>query len=194
MSKMESPIPIRIRNNDSPNYKNDNRSLIRKNNSRDPAKSRNYIPRDKTTYEEVKLQMRNKKLLQGGNSDVSKIKNNFISKEKENNFEVDENSNIEDIEQLSSSEEAFLYAVSRNRVEDAENLLNAGVNVHVHNGFKRDAAQIASRNGSVSMLKLLYKNGANMTTNKGVHGDTLFHLAAGNGHVHALKYLHSIGM
>ena len=190
---MESPIPTtRIRNNDS-NFKNDNRSaIVRKNNSRDPAKSRPYISRDKANYEDVKLQMRNKKLSQAGNFDLLKIKNNLTANE--NRVDVDENSNTEHAEQLSFSEDAFLYAVTRNRVEDAENLLNTGVNVHVHNSFKRDAAQIAARNGSVSMLKLLYKNGANMMTNKGVHGDTLFHLAAGNGHVHALKYLHSIGM
>jgi hypothetical protein len=178
---------------------------IRKINSRDQTKNllfqnKSNLPRDKATYEAVKLQMRNKKM--GGNSlsDIKKTKN--ILKERDiqyhNNdetFEIDSdnNSDNETVLQRTPSEELFLYAVTRGHVDDAEKLLNLGVNVNVCNDFKRDATQIAARNGNVSMLKLLHENGANFLTNRGVHGDTLFHLAASNGHVHALKYLHSVG-
>ena len=48
--------------------------------------------------------------------------------------------------------------------------------------------QIAARNGSIAMLELLSHNGASVTT-KGLKGDTLYQLAASNGHLTVVKWL-----
>ena len=53
--------------------------------------------------------------------------------------------------------------------------------------------QIAARNGSVTMLALLLQWGGSIGT-RGPKGDTLFHLAAYNGHLPALKWLQSNGI
>jgi len=52
--------------------------------------------------------------------------------------------------------------------------------------------QIAARNGSLDVMRLLYDNGGDLTT-RGKTGDTLFHLAAANGHVNVMIWMNSIG-
>ncbi len=52
--------------------------------------------------------------------------------------------------------------------------------------------QISARNGCLPILMLLFKNGASVNS-RGLNEDTLFHLASYNGHVHVLKWLHSVG-
>eukprot|EP01033_Poteriospumella_lacustris_P000878 gene878-631_t len=66
--------------------------------------------------------------------------------------------------------------------------LRAGVNIHVKNTFDRDAMQIAARHGSVPMLALIHQHGGSLST-RGPKGDTLFHLAAYNGHVETMQWL-----
>ncbi len=53
--------------------------------------------------------------------------------------------------------------------------------------------QICARNGSVPMLTMLLKYGGQLSS-RGPKGDTLFHLAAYNGHVSTLQYLHEKGI
>ena len=53
--------------------------------------------------------------------------------------------------------------------------------------------QIASRYGSVPMLEVLKEHGG-LLSSRGPKGDTLFHLAAYNGHVETMKWLHSVGI
>lgn len=48
--------------------------------------------------------------------------------------------------------------------------------------------QISARNGSVSMLRMLLDHEGSIYS-RGPRGDTLFHLAALNGHVDALRWL-----
>lgn len=57
----------------------------------------------------------------------------------------------------------------------------------------RDAMQIAARNGSVAMLSLLFQSGGAIDT-KGPKGDNLFHLAAYNGHLPAMRWLQTNGI
>lgn len=52
----------------------------------------------------------------------------------------------------------------------------------------RDAMQIAARNGSVEAMNLLHEHGGTIGT-RGPRGDTLYHLAAGNGHIGVLQWL-----
>ena len=52
----------------------------------------------------------------------------------------------------------------------------------------RDAIQIAARNGSVEALTLLHEHGGSISS-RGQRGDTLYHLAAGNGHIQVLQWL-----
>ena len=56
----------------------------------------------------------------------------------------------------------------------------------------RDGMQIAARNGSLDVMRLLYDNGGDLLTS-GKTGDTLFHLAAANGHVNVMIWMNSIG-
>jgi hypothetical protein len=58
--------------------------------------------------------------------------------------------------------------------------------------YYRDAMQIAARNGALPVLKLLHESGAQLST-RGKEGDTLVHLAAGNGHIAVLEWLASVG-
>jgi ankyrin repeat protein len=53
--------------------------------------------------------------------------------------------------------------------------------------------QIAARNGSVAMLALLLQSGGALDTT-GPKGDSLFHLAAYNGHLPAMRWLQSNGI
>jgi hypothetical protein len=53
--------------------------------------------------------------------------------------------------------------------------------------------QIAARNGSIPMLSLLLQAGGSIST-RGPKGDTLFHLAAYNGHLSTMKWLKSNGI
>lgn len=53
--------------------------------------------------------------------------------------------------------------------------------------------QIAARNGSIPMLELLSVNGGSIST-KGHKGDTLFQLAASNGHLSVVKWLDQSGL
>jgi ankyrin repeat protein len=48
--------------------------------------------------------------------------------------------------------------------------------------------QIAARNGNLDIVKFLAGSGASTAT-RGKRGDTLFHIAAGNGHVAVLRWL-----
>jgi hypothetical protein len=59
--------------------------------------------------------------------------------------------------------------------------------------FYRDAMQIAARNGSIPMLSLVLQAGGSIST-RGPKGDTLFHLAAYNGHLSTMKWLKSNGI
>jgi ankyrin repeat protein len=60
------------------------------------------------------------------------------------------------------------------------------------NSFSRDAMQISSRNGCIDMLEMLYLRGGSVAS-RGLKGDTLFHLAAYNGHVDTMKWLQNKG-
>jgi ankyrin repeat protein len=53
--------------------------------------------------------------------------------------------------------------------------------------------QIAARNGSVVLLELLNQNGGSLYS-KGQRGDSLYQLAAQNGHLHVLKWLFKNGL
>ena len=53
--------------------------------------------------------------------------------------------------------------------------------------------QMAARNGSTSMLELLSQNGGSIQT-RGLKGDTLYHLAASNGHLNVVKWLLKNGL
>lgn len=48
--------------------------------------------------------------------------------------------------------------------------------------------QIAARNGSPPMLSLVHEHGGEISS-RGPKGDTLYHLAASNGHVNVLIWL-----
>lgn len=52
--------------------------------------------------------------------------------------------------------------------------------------------QIAARNGSLSVMKLLYENGSSLNT-RGKKGDTIFHLAAANGHTELMQWANDMG-
>ena len=53
--------------------------------------------------------------------------------------------------------------------------------------------QIAARNGSIIMLEILRQYGGSIDS-CGPKGDTLFHLAAYNGHLDTMKWLHTNGI
>lgn len=53
--------------------------------------------------------------------------------------------------------------------------------------------QIAARNGSINMLDLLSQCGGSIET-RGLKGDTLYHLAASNGHLDVVKWLLKNGL
>jgi ankyrin repeat protein len=53
--------------------------------------------------------------------------------------------------------------------------------------------QIAARNGCIAMLQALYEHHGDLST-RGPKGETLFHLAAYNGHVSTMIWLHSQGI
>lgn len=53
--------------------------------------------------------------------------------------------------------------------------------------------QIAARNGCVPMLEMLLHYGGDLWT-RGRRGETLLHLAANNGHLEAMVWLHRAGM
>jgi ankyrin len=53
--------------------------------------------------------------------------------------------------------------------------------------------QIAARNGSIPILKLLLSHGGSLST-RGLRGDTLFHLAGYNGHIETMRWLHKQGV
>ena len=53
--------------------------------------------------------------------------------------------------------------------------------------------QIATRNGNNNMLDLLSSWNGSLIS-RGKAGDTLFHLAAYNGHLHTMKWLHDNGI
>jgi Ankyrin repeats (3 copies) len=53
--------------------------------------------------------------------------------------------------------------------------------------------QIAARNGSIPTLELLSLNGGSIAT-KGIIGDSLFQLAASNGHLEVVKWLNRNGL
>jgi len=94
---------------------------------------------------------------------------------------------------LAPQERDFLWSVANERRADVEVLLNKGVSINTKSGFGRDAMQIAARNGSISMLEYLADEwGGNLST-RGPRGDTLFILAASNGHLNCLKWLHARG-
>jgi len=99
----------------------------------------------------------------------------------------------DDGDDLTKDEKIFLRYVSSNQVFNAEKMLIAGINVHVKNNFERDAIQIASRNGCNGMIEMLLRFNANISS-RGLKGDTLFHLAAGNGFVETMKLLHLCGI
>ena len=67
------------------------------------------------------------------------------------------------------------------------------LNKNIYTTAIRDAMQIAARNGSIPMLELLSLNGGSITT-KGIIGDSLFQLAASNGHLAAIKWLNRNGL
>jgi len=60
--------------------------------------------------------------------------------------------------------------------------------MRVLNELSRDAMQIAARNGSTQVLSLIHEHGGEIST-RGPKGDTLYHLAASNGHVNVLTWL-----
>ncbi|KAJ1421404.1 ankyrin repeat-containing domain protein, partial [Ochromonadaceae sp. CCMP2298] len=68
-----------------------------------------------------------------------------------------------------------------------------GVDVEVRNSFGRDAMQIAARNGTVGVMKILHQNGGQLTSRGGPRSSTLFHLAAENGHIAVMQWMNSVG-
>ena len=54
--------------------------------------------------------------------------------------------------------------------------------------LRRDAMQIAARNGRLDIVKYLAESGGSTAT-RGRRGDTLFHIAAENGHVAVMRWL-----
>jgi len=105
----------------------------------------------------------------------------------------DECSDDETDEKLSAVENSFLQAVAHSNFGAVKKYVAQGVNVNVKNSFERDAMQIASRNGSLDIIKFLVRNGAVAAT-RGKRGDTLFHVAGGNGHIHVLRWLADQGL
>eukprot|EP01032_Pedospumella_encystans_P007541 gene7541-9038_t len=89
---------------------------------------------------------------------------------------------------LSELEVQFLRAVSHTVLSEAAACIRMGVNIKVKNSFGRDAMQIAARNGSPKMLSLIHEHGGEISS-RGPKGDTLYHLAASNGHVNVLTWL-----
>lgn len=94
---------------------------------------------------------------------------------------------------LSDLERRFLRAVATGNMTNTLRCLQEGVDVHVKNTFERDAMQIASRWGSVEMLQLLESHGGSISS-RGPKGDSLYHLAAYNGHIDTMRWLQSKGI
>jgi hypothetical protein len=57
----------------------------------------------------------------------------------------------------------------------------------------RDAMQIASRFGSLEMLQVLHRHGGDLWS-KGPKGESLYHLAASNGHIDVMEWLEAQGI
>eukprot|EP01031_Cornospumella_fuschlensis_P029989 gene29989-36223_t len=104
--------------------------------------------------------------------------------------ETAEDMDQSDGDDLTSLERAFLRNVARCNVAGVQINIQEGVNIHVKNNFERDGMQIAARNGSIPVLTLLHSSGGELSS-RGPKGETLFHLAAYNGHVPTLRWLHA---
>eukprot|EP00596_Hydrurales_sp_CCMP1899_P005212 CAMPEP_0119052398 /NCGR_PEP_ID=MMETSP1177-20130426/73701_1 /TAXON_ID=2985 /ORGANISM="Ochromonas sp, Strain CCMP1899" /LENGTH=724 /DNA_ID=CAMNT_0007031951 /DNA_START=2705 /DNA_END=4879 /DNA_ORIENTATION=- len=114
---------------------------------------------------------------------------NIFAQSKKPSFFVgdDEGKDLTNLEQL------FLRGVAQNDGAITADCLKKNVNLDVKNGFGRDAMQIAARNGSIPMLSMVLQAGGSIST-RGAKGDTLFHLAAYNGHLSTMKWLKSNGI
>mmetsp|Transcript_12898 Transcript_12898/g.28835 ORF Transcript_12898/g.28835 Transcript_12898/m.28835 type:complete len:1467 (+) Transcript_12898:155-4555(+) len=94
---------------------------------------------------------------------------------------------------LSALEVTFLRSVSHGDEAAVTRCVGQGVDVEVRNSFGRDAMQIAARNGTVGVMKILHQNGGQLTSRGGPRSSTLFHLAAENGHIAVMQWMNSVG-
>jgi ankyrin repeat protein len=92
---------------------------------------------------------------------------------------------------LERHDSALLHAVITGDVPAAHKSFDEGANVHMQIRQHFTLLQVAARQGSVEMARLLIEHGADLTaTNDG--GDTALKIALNNNHAEMAAYLQSL--